>query len=224
MRAIKNSPAGLRSARGLWRAVGTSITHILWIVVVGLFGVQGCAGPEATGGETYATVEVDVERRTETARQQNARAAELVRGGEYDEAETLLKEALTADVAFGPAHNNLGKVYFQTGRLYLAAWEFQYAAKLMPHHPGPKNNLGLVFERVGKYDDAVAQYEGALGIEADNPEFLGNLARARVRRGDRGGEVADLLEDVALKDTRPEWVAWARERLHTLERKETQKK
>jgi hypothetical protein len=35
----------------------------------------------------------------------------------------------------GPAHNNLGIVYYRQKKYYLAAWEFQYAAKLMAYSP-----------------------------------------------------------------------------------------
>ena len=118
----------------------------------------------------------------------------------------------------GPAHNNLGKVYFRQGKMYLAAWEFQYAMKLMPNQPEPPNNLGLVFEAAGKLDDAAESYGKAVAREPDNIDALGNLARAP-RRGDKDAEVRDLLNELVLKDTRPEWVAWARDRLATLREK-----
>ena len=44
-----------------------------------------------------------------------------------EKAEKLLKQALTADIGYGPAHNNLGKVYYHRQNFYLAAWEFEYA-------------------------------------------------------------------------------------------------
>src|SRR4029453_19576722 len=110
--------------------------------------------------------------------------------------EAELKSALAADVMCGPAHNNLGKVYYHQHKLYLAAWEFQYAMKLMPNVPEPRNNLGLVFESAGKLDDAVASYDEARGLEPDNVQFIGNLARARVRRGDDDAGVRDLLRQL----------------------------
>lgn len=45
---------------------------------------------------------------------------------------------------------------------------------------------------------------------------VGNLARARIRRGDRSGDVAALLRTLIATDTRPSWVAWAKERLALL--------
>jgi hypothetical protein len=50
----------------------------------------------------------------------------------------------------------------------------------------------------------------------DNAQFLGNLARARVRRGDRDAGVRDLLDKLILRETRPEWADWARAQLSAL--------
>lgn len=144
------------------------------------------------------------------ARRENDRAVQLIADGKYSEAERTLQSALKADPTFGPARNNLGLVYYHTHRLYDAAWEFEHAGKLMPHQPEPRNNLGLVMERAGKLSDAANQYAAARHMEPDNPQYIGNLARARVRRGDRDPETRALLEELVLKDTRPDWQQWAR--------------
>jgi Flp pilus assembly protein TadD len=120
---------------------------------------------------------------------------------------------------YGPAHNNLGKAYFHQDKLYLAAWEFQYAMKLMPNTPEPRNNLGLVFESAGKLDDAVASYDEAMRLEPDNVQFIGNLARARVRRGDRDDDLRELLDKLVMRETRPDWADWARGQLATMKAK-----
>ncbi len=132
-------------------------------------------------------------------------------------AEAALKAALEADIMCGPAHNNLGKVYYRQGKLYLAAWEFQYAMKLMPNQSEPPNNLGLVFEAVGKLDEATDSYGKAVVLAPENVEPLGNLARARVRRGDRQGDLVALLEKLVLRDTRPTWLAWEKSTLVRLQ-------
>jgi Tfp pilus assembly protein PilF len=147
---------------------------------------------------------------TARARDQNNRAFELIKQGKYAPAEELLKKAVAADVMYGPARNNLGLVYYHTNRLYLAAWEFENAIRLMPHQPEPRNNLGLVLERAGQLAPAAESYAQARDIEPDNPEFLANLARAKVRHGDRDSETKKLLEDLVLKDPRPQWNDWAR--------------
>ena len=175
--------------------------------------VFGCASTAQKETITYETVAKIPKRDTEQALRENDLAVSLIKQNKYDQAELTLRKALSVNVAFGPAHNNLGKVYYHQAKYYLAAWEFQYAIMLMPHHPEPKNNLGLVFEAVGKLDDAVDAYTQALNLQPDHPQMLGNLARARFRRGDRGEEITNLLSELIMKDTRPEWTAWAREKL-----------
>ena len=183
---------------------------------IGLSALPGCSTRGREPRAEYETVAEGPGRDGVTAEQHHTRATRLIEQGDWAAAEAALRAALAADVMYGPAHNNLGKVYYHQGKLYLAAWEFQYAAKLMPNQPEPKNNLGLVFEAAGKLDDAVTSYDEAMRIEPDNPQFIGNLARARMRRGDRDVTVRELLSALVLRETRPAWAAWARTRLAEL--------
>jgi Tfp pilus assembly protein PilF len=174
----------------------------------------GCASNQKAAkqkGGAYETLAAGDERGDSAkAEQHNTKAVGMLERGDLAGAEAELKAALAADVMYGPAHNNLGKVYFHQDKLYLAAWEFQYAMKLMPNTPEPRNNLGLVFESAGKLDDAVASYDEAMRLEPDNVQFIGNLARARVRRGDRDDAVRELLGKLVMRETRPDWADWAR--------------
>jgi Tfp pilus assembly protein PilF len=190
-------------------------TIVLSLLLVSF--VAGCARKARTPAEGYKTVEAAPLRSPDLARQENARAIELLDRGDYAEAEKALRAALDADVMCGPAHNALGKVYFHQGKLYEAAWEFQYAMKLMPNQPEPHNNLGLVFEAVGKLDEATDAYGKAVAMEPDNVHAMGNLARARVRRGDRDEELQALLNNLILRDTRADWLAWERKTLARLQ-------
>jgi Flp pilus assembly protein TadD len=194
---------------------------LLSLLVASPIWLCGCASNPKANEASYDTLGKDPQRDTERAKTLNARAISLIEKGDLSAAEPILKEALVADVMYGPAHNNLGKVYYNEGRLYLAAWEFSYAAKLMQHQPEPRNNLGLVFEASGKIDQAVQEYGEALRLEPDNPEFIGNTARARLRRGDKEKEVKELLAKLVLRDSRPAWVEWAREWLNRLKAPES---
>jgi Flp pilus assembly protein TadD len=156
---------------------------------------------------------VDTRRDTELAAKLNVQAAELLREGKLEGAETKLKAALSADLFYGPAHNNLGTLYQRQERYYEAAWEFQYATKLMPGKAQPKNNLGLVFESVGRLDESARWYEEALALEPDNVEITENLARVMVRTNRHSNRTRQLLSDIVMKERRPEWASWAREQL-----------
>ena len=148
------------------------------------------------------------------ARADTDRAVALIAQDKLVEAQALLERAIVADAMYGPAHNNLGLVHFANHRDYEAAWCFERAAKLMPRRGEPHNNVGLVYERADRWPDAEGAYRTALDLDPQNPEFAGNLARVRVRQNKRDAATNELLTLVALRDSRPLWVDWAKAQLH----------
>lgn len=163
----------------------------------------------------YETIQVSPQHDAELARQKNDIAVKHLHQGKLDKAEAELQAALIADVDFGPAHNNLGYVYFLQEKYYLAAWEFEYALKLIPESAESLNNLGLVYDVVGRYPQAQEYFESAVQLDPENPEYLSNLASVRLRRGERSLDLANLFREVALRDDRPDWRDWAQEQLHS---------
>lgn len=171
----------------------------------------GCQSADSAAAGPYRTIRVEPRRDTEAARSANQRGLDHLAKGDLDRAAEEFGAALTADVEFGPAHNNLGKVYFKRKDWYKAAWEFEYAAKLMPRRAEPRGNLGLVFEEAGELDKAVDQYRQAISLDSGHIEHKANLVRALIRRGDRTDEVRQLLQQVIEQDTRPQWQLWAQQ-------------
>lgn len=181
----------------------------------------GCESVSTVDGPTgpYRTIRAEPRRDTDAARLANQAGLDHLAKGDLDKAAEAFGRALTADVEFGPAHNNLGKVYFRKKDWYRAAWEFEYAGKLMPRRAEPRSNLGLVLEEAGEIDRAVDQYREAISLDAGQIQFRANLARALVRRGDRTDEVRSLLQQVVEQDSRAEWQVWARQQLALLSSK-----
>jgi Flp pilus assembly protein TadD len=177
--------------------------------------VSGCQWPwqAQSSSKPGPIVAAGKQRNTTLARQCNAEATRLLAAGQTEAALKQVRAALDADPLFGPAHNNLGTIYFRQRKYYDAAWEFQYAANLQPEKAAPRNNLGMVFEMVGRLDDAALAYEEARKLDPVSTEIAGNLARIRVRTHRDDEETRRLLAEIVAKDPRPEWVAWARERL-----------
>ena len=126
-------------------------------------------------------------------------------------AESLLREALNADLYFGPAHNNLGVIFLHRDELYEAAAEFEWARKLMPGHPDPRVNLAFTLESAGRIDDAIATYRTALEVLPDDIAAMQGLARAQVRTGRRDEQTARLLSEIAMRGESAAWRSWARE-------------
>ncbi len=160
---------------------------------------------------SYRTISTEPFRNTDAAKRENQKGLEHLQNEEYDKAVDSFRRALTADVEFGPAHNNLGKVYYKQEKWYKAAWEFERARKLLPDNAEPVNNLGLVCEKAGDLDQAVEYYRQAADLDSNNIRCRANLARALIKRGDRTDEVRKLLERILREDTRPDWIIWARQ-------------
>lgn len=185
---------------------------ILLICIALLATASGCQRIGAHKISTSALFDRSL-RDFQRAEAKHELAIERMCDGDYCEAEQLLRDSLICDSSFGPAHNTLGKLYFDQGKYYLAAWEFEYAQKFLPERPEPLNNLGLVFEAVGNYDKAIEYFNAAWSVEHDNAEFLGNLVRARIRNGDTSSELRGLLQQLISIDDRETWVDWAREQI-----------
>jgi Tfp pilus assembly protein PilF len=190
----------------------------MFAAVLCIILIAGCAPTQSTPAQPpdYQTIAKDAHHDSDAAAQKNEMALTQLDKGDLDAAEQTARQALSADVTFGPAHNTLGMIYYRQSQLYLAAWEFQYAIKLMPHQPQAHGNLGLTYEAGQKWDQAIDAYDEALKLAPDNEPIIANLVRARLRRGDRGDDIRQLLEKVLSKDDRPEWVQWAREQLGRL--------
>jgi Tfp pilus assembly protein PilF len=172
-------------------------------------GLAGCgshrpAGPYTTPGEG--------DRDSLKAQRLTQEAAAIIDKNPA-RAGALLREALTADLYHGPAHNNLGVVYLKQGNLYSAAAEFEWAQKLMPGLPDPRMNLALVLERAGRTDQALAQYATALEVYPDHLPTLQAMARLQLRRGKADDRTRHALEEIAMRGDGEEWRRWARGQL-----------
>lgn len=181
-------------------------------VLLAICLLTGCSTWQARSLNEFALFKEDSPPEPEAI---YAKAIGHYQAGEIEKAEKLLGECLQLQPGFGLAHNALGKIKFDRRQYYYAAWEFEHAAESLPGRPEPINNLGLVYEEAGRLDLAVQQFEEASSLAPDSPEYLGNLLRARLRRGDSSAELADQMRRLIDLDSRPEWRAWARQNLNT---------
>ncbi len=142
------------------------------------------------------------------------RAAELTHqsapliGEDPVEALRLLRQALDADLYYGPAHNNLGIVYLNDGKLYKAAEEFDWARRLMPGHPDPRINLGIALERGGKIDEALDAYASAIEVYPNHLPAMEALTRLQLRSGQADEGTRAMLSEIAYRGA-AEWKQWA---------------
>lgn len=127
---------------------------------------------------------------------------------DHARAEELLRQALAADLFFGPAHNNLGVLYLSRGQLYEAASEFEWACKLMPGQPDPRVNLALVLESAGRTDGALDAYATALEVSPGYLPAIQGLASLQLRTRNADHRTPGLLDEIAMRGD-PTWKQWA---------------
>jgi tetratricopeptide (TPR) repeat protein len=91
-------------------------------------------------------------------------------------------------------HRNLGIAFYKTGMLDEGEREFRRVAELRPSDPHARFHLGLVQLRLGKWEEAVATFEGASHARAASVAVFHNLAFALEKMGERDKARAALEE------------------------------
>jgi len=181
------------------------------IVILLLAFIQALCGCAARSGP-YATPSAAA-RDPARAQKLTMEAAELM-SSDPMKAEELLKEALTADAFFGPAHNNLGAALLKRDQLYEAANEFEWARKLMPGHPDPRMNLALTLERAGRIDEALATFNSALEVYPGHIPTMQALARLQLKHKRTDDRTLGMLKEIALSGETDQWRQWAQSQMH----------
>ncbi len=179
-------------------------TRVLVLVIVAL-AATGCASaPRTSSPYTPASAEA---RDTVAAQRLHQQAVQLM-DSNPDQAERLLRNALAADLFFGPAHNNLGVLFLSRGQLYEAASEFEWAAKLMPGQPDPRVNLALVLESAGRTPEALDAYATALEVSPGYLPAIQGLASLQLRSNNADHRTPGLLDEIAMRGDET-WRQWA---------------
>lgn len=184
------------------RSFATSVALVL--------ALAGCASSPSGSGpyQPHGEGSRDTERAAALTRE-----AEPLMATEPAKAEALLRQALTADLYHGPAHNNLGVILLKEGKLYEAAGEFEWARKVMPGHPDPRFNLALTLENAGRTNDAIAMYDTALSVYPGHLQTTEALARLQLKSGRPDSRTNDLLREIAMRGETEVWRDWARKQM-----------
>ena len=105
----------------------------------------------------------------------------------YRDVETCSRMVLEKNPDHWPTRNNLGSALLQKGDLDGALACFEIALRNSPSRPGVQKNIyrniGDVFSKMGRTDEAIAQFEKCLSISPDFAEAHHDLANALRRKG-----------------------------------------
>lgn len=183
--------------------------YLQWFILCGGLCCVGCSSLTTDPGSLlyrFRNRDTVHERETLLMRQ----ATEALEQRQWDMAEGRYCEILQLNPQNEAAINNLGRVYYDQGKYYLAALRFNQALEISTDPAVQLNHLGLVQEASGRWPAAEAYYQQAIQVNPDCVVYQAHLARVFVRQERRDLEVEALLEAVVAKDDRPGWREWAR--------------
>ena len=120
--------------------------------------------------------------------------------GQQDYAKAIehYKRATELDPAYSRAFNILGYAHRQAGDYASAEQDFQNYIKLIPNDPNPYDSYGELLLKMGRFDDAIAQYRKALAIDANFLASHQGVATALMYQG-KGAEAEAEFKTIATK-------------------------
>jgi tetratricopeptide (TPR) repeat protein len=113
--------------------------------------------------------------------------------------ESLWTHTLACTSGNSVAHNSLGDVFLQQGRMNEATAQFQKALAIKPDDAEAHYNLGDVFLQQGRMNEATAQFQKALAIKPDDAEAHNNLGDIFLQQGRLDEAIAQFQKALAIK-------------------------
>jgi len=102
----------------------------------------------------------------------------------YRDLETLWRDTLAKNPTAWIAHNNLGNVLRNQGKMQEAMWHYEQVLRFNPDYVESRKNLGFVFSLVGDDRAAIRQYEQVVQLTPNDVEARNNLGNALLRVGE----------------------------------------
>jgi Tfp pilus assembly protein PilF len=103
--------------------------------------------------------------------------------GIYRDRETLWRDTLAKNPDCWLAHNNLGHLLRDQGRIEEAMEQYHQAIQINPNSAETLNNLGVALADKGRFDEAIENYRKAIQINPNHFRALSNLGVALADQG-----------------------------------------
>lgn len=144
------------------RYITTFIVGLM--MLVGLYGCGGQVVKEPGADKNVSNVVVDA-----SVQEMFDKALIALNASEYDTAISLLKEVIVSEQRLVAPYVNLGMAYQRKGDNTLAEEFLRKAVQIDLGHPVANNELGMLYRKLGRFDDARHAYNNAL---SQHPEYL----------------------------------------------------
>jgi len=117
---------------------------------------------------------------------------------------TLFEHALHTTENNYLAHDSLGNILAQQGKIEEAIGHYSAALSIKPNFVISHNNLGIALLQRGDVEQAITHFSAALHYEPHFPEAHNNLGLALARQGHVDRAIDEYLEAIRLKPDYPE--------------------
>ena len=134
------------------------------MMLAGLYGCGGHVVKESGADKNVSSVIVDA-----SVQEMFDKALIALNASEYDTAISLLKEVIASEQRLVAPYVNLGMAYQRKGDNRLAEDFLRKAVQIDLGHPVANNELGMLYRKLGRFDDARHAYNNAL---SQHPEYL----------------------------------------------------
>ena len=102
---------------------------------------------------------------------------------EVDKAEAILRDAVNADPLSFDAYGMLAQLLYERGRLEEGKQAFEKVLERQPRGVAALTMIGIILEKQGKTEDAIATYRRALSIDRNAAVAANNVAWIYAERG-----------------------------------------
>jgi tetratricopeptide (TPR) repeat protein len=134
----------------------------------------------------------------------------LLHAGRFEEAETALRHALELRPDYAEAANNLGVLLRKRDLLEEAGQVFAELLRRHPNYPEAWTNLGSTLQLENRHSEAIACFDQAIGIDAENAKahFCRGLSRLSIGDLDRGFADYEWRRQVSVSSHIPHAPEW----------------
>ena len=129
--------------------------------------------------------------------------------GETDQAIKVYKKLMGVNSKSPVSYQELALIYIDKLSDYKKAFRYaEEAARRFPKDAKSHDVLGWVYYEEGKYPEALKQFETAIRIAEDNPQYLYHLGLARYKMGDKARAKQAFEQALSLLDPKESKAFW----------------
>lgn len=149
-------------------------------------GVIGFVKTEIARGEFDAAIQFATDQLNRSPERTDARltlAEALVAAGRYDAAAAQFQALIERNPKSSSFYVQMGEAKLRGNDIPGALAAFQTARRLAPSDAGPVLDLGLLYDRTGRSEQARKEYEIVIQLQPENATALNNLAYLEAEEG-----------------------------------------